>query len=298
MSMPKKSISLTRKQLYQRVWSKPLSVVAKEVSLSGNALAKICSRLLVPYPSRGHWAKVNVGKVSPQPPLPAASELSTQRVTISSERASSRRVRTRLQPAARRDHLIEIAEGILRKEGMHAASMKRLAATAGVSETQVYNYFGSREKLLIELARRELHKMETARQAAIEQGHDHTSRVELSTRTYLRQMSERGWLLQMLLMSPEVRAMRRKEQLEQRKLTLPAHAQALVDLYAIPKAVALCSTAVLSRLTVRTGQLIADHKVSPDFGERLCVSMVLNGSRAIVSSNSSSLGASQRGKTT
>lgn len=98
-------------------------------------------------------------------------------------------------------------------------------------------------------------------------------------------MSERGWLLQMLLMSPEVRAMRRKETSEQRKTNLPAHAQALVDLYGIPKAVAVACTAVLTRVTVRTGQLIADKRLSPEFGERLCVAMVLNGSREIARSN-------------
>jgi AcrR family transcriptional regulator len=283
--MPKKALSLSRKELYRRVWAKPLSAVATEVGLSSNALAKICNRLLVPYPSRGHWAKINVGKFSARSPLPPAPELQTQQVTISSVRASSRRVRTRLQPAERRDHLIEMAEGIIRKEGMHAASMKRLATVAGVSETQVYNYFGSREKLLIELARREFQKIEVARQAAIVQGHDHPSRVELSTRAYLQQMGERGWLLQMLLMSPEVRAMRRKEQSESRKATLPVHTQALVDLYGISHAVALGSTAVLTRLTVRTGQLIADGKLSPEFGERLCVAMVLNGSRDIVRLN-------------
>jgi AcrR family transcriptional regulator len=285
MTARPKSISLTRKELYQKVWSKPLSVVAKEVDLSSNALAKICNRLLVPYPSRGHWAKVNVGKDSVRPPLPAAPELPTQRLTISSVRASSRRARTRLQPAERREQLIEIAESIIRKEGMHAASMKRLAATAGVSETQVYNYFGSRETLFIEIAQREFQRIETARQAAIGLGRDHPTRIELSTRTYLRQMSERGWLLQMLLMSPDVRAMRRKEQSEQRKVTLPAHAQAFVDLYGIPHAVALASTAVLTRLTVRTGQLIADRRISPEFGERLCVAMVKNGSRDVIRSS-------------
>jgi AcrR family transcriptional regulator len=292
--MPSKTFTVTRKELYRKVWSQPLGVVAQEVGLSSNALAKICDRLLVPYPSRGHWAKVSVGKDAVKPPLPAAPEIRMQRVTISPVRAASRRTRTRLQPAARRDHLIEMAESIIRKEGLHAASMKRLAAVAGISETQAYNYFGSREKLFIEIARREFQKIEAARQAAIGQGRDHVSRIELSTRTYLQQMNERGWLLQMLLMSPEVRAMRRKDQREQRKMTLPAHAQALVDLYGIPHAVALGSTSVLTRLTVRTGQLIADRKVSAEFGERLCVSMVLNGSRDVVRSHGKAAHAGQQ----
>ena len=296
MSAAKKTFSLTRKELYQRVWSKPLSAVAKEVDLSSNALAKICNRLLVPYPSRGHWAKVNVGKSSARPPLPAAPELQTQRVTISSVRASSRRVRTRLQPTERREQLIEIAEGIIRKEGLHAATMKRLAAAAGVSETQVYNYFGSREALLIELARQEFRKIEAARRAAIETGHDHPARVELSTRTYLRQMNERGWLLQMLLMSPAVRAMRRKDQIEQRKLALPVHAQSLMDLYGISRQVAVGCTSILTRVTVRTGQLIADRKVSPEFGERLCVAMVNNGSRDVIRLNGTVFNSAQSSK--
>ena len=39
--------------------------------------------------------------------------------------------------------LIDVAKEIILKEGMYAATMKRIAAQAGVSETQAYNYFGS-----------------------------------------------------------------------------------------------------------------------------------------------------------
>jgi hypothetical protein len=140
------TVAFTREQLCQRVWSKPLSVVAKEVRVSGNALARICSRLLVPYPSRGHWAKVSGGKAPVRPTLPAAPEVNMRRITISSERAASRRIRTRMKPSERRGQLID-AKAIILKEGMHAATMKRIAAQAGVSETQAYYYFGSQEKL-------------------------------------------------------------------------------------------------------------------------------------------------------
>jgi len=122
----------------------PLSLVANEVGVSGNALAKICNRSLVPYPARGHWAKVGGGKAPARPGLPAAPEVNMRRVTISSERAASRRTRTRLKPSARREQLIETARQIMLKAGMHAATMKRIAAQAGVSETQAYNYFASR----------------------------------------------------------------------------------------------------------------------------------------------------------
>ncbi len=46
---------------------------------------------------------------------------------------------------------------------------------------------------------------------------------------------------------------------------------------------ALACTVVLSRLCVRTGKLIADKKLSLEAAERMCLSMVLRGSRAVLS---------------
>ena len=163
------TVTFTREQLYQRVWSKPLSLVAEELGVSGNALAKICSRLLVPYPPRGYWAKVSGGKALVRPSLPAAPEVNMRRVTISSERAASRRTRTRLKPSERREQLIDVAKEIILKEGMHAATMKRIAAHAGVSETQAYNYFGSQEKLFVALAIAETAKIRAAQIAEVSQ---------------------------------------------------------------------------------------------------------------------------------
>jgi AcrR family transcriptional regulator len=278
----RREIALTRKELYRRVWSKPLSSVAKEVGVSGNALAKICSRLLVPYPSRGHWAKVNGGKHSARPPLPAAPERQTRQVTISSVRAASRRARTRLQPSARREQLIEIAADIVRSEGLHAASMKRIAATAGISETQAYNYFGSRERLFAELARREFATIRAIHRAAADQGHDHYSSITLSTRSYLREIARRGGLLQVLLSNPAVRFMLREEHRKQKHSRLRAHARGLMELYGIPWPIALACTVVLTRLCLRAGHIIADRRISLEAGERLCLAMVLQGSRNIV----------------
>jgi AcrR family transcriptional regulator len=294
----RRPIALTRKQLYQRVWSKPLSAVAREVGLSPNALAKICNRLLVPYPSRGHWTKSRPRQAAARPTLPGAPETQTQRVTISSIRAGSRRARTRLDPAKRREQLIEVAEKIIRADGLHAASMKRIAATAGISETQAYNYFGSREKLLVDLARREFGKIRAARAIDMERTHDHYSRVILTTKTYLREIGQRGDLLQTLLSSPEVRAMLRDEHRQQHSNDIHAHAQGLVELYGIPRAVALGCTVVLTRLCMNAGKLIADRKISLESGERLCLSMVLNGSRNIVGAANNPVGRAQSGKAT
>ncbi len=39
-----------------------MSNIAVGLGLSANGLAKICDRLLIPYPTRGYWAKVYAGK--------------------------------------------------------------------------------------------------------------------------------------------------------------------------------------------------------------------------------------------
>jgi hypothetical protein len=44
-------------ELYRMVWDRPMIRLAEEFGITENGLAKICDRLDVPYPPRGHWAK-------------------------------------------------------------------------------------------------------------------------------------------------------------------------------------------------------------------------------------------------
>lgn len=57
-----KSTVLTRRELYDLVWSKPMKDLAVDFDLSDRGLAKICERHRVPTPGRGYWAKLTVGK--------------------------------------------------------------------------------------------------------------------------------------------------------------------------------------------------------------------------------------------
>lgn len=279
----KKPIVLSREELYERVWSKPMSTLAREFGVTGNALAKICSRVHVPYPSRGFWAKIAAGKTPERAPLRLDPDEAGQRITISAIRASSRRARTRLSPEARRDQLVAVAAGILTREGAHAASMKRIAREAGISETQAYNYFKSREELLVELAKRELDAVRKGRLAELERGHDHYSRLALSIKGYLMQVEERGALLQTLLSTPEVRLMLRRDHRARRDSDMNRHADRLVEMFGVQRSVALCCTVILTSLSLRTGKLVANKKISAALAERLCVAMTLQGSRDTIS---------------
>lgn len=68
--MSKLRVSLPRKALYDLVWSKPISQVAKEFGISDVGLAKRCRAHEIPLPGLGYWRKKETGKDVHQPRLP------------------------------------------------------------------------------------------------------------------------------------------------------------------------------------------------------------------------------------
>ncbi|MGD8258816.1 MAG: hypothetical protein PVG70_19685 [Desulfobacterales bacterium] len=68
--MNNKSITVNRNELYEQVWSEPVSRLAPKYGISDVGLKKICKKLNVPAPPLGYWTKIQhnirVGKT----PLP------------------------------------------------------------------------------------------------------------------------------------------------------------------------------------------------------------------------------------
>ncbi|MFK5914130.1 MAG: hypothetical protein QM484_07130 [Woeseiaceae bacterium] len=56
------SYKISRQDLYDLVWLKPLRVLAKEFNVSDVALGKTCRRSGIPRPGAGYWAKLKSGK--------------------------------------------------------------------------------------------------------------------------------------------------------------------------------------------------------------------------------------------
>ncbi len=54
--------NLSRKELYDHVWSKPISNLSKEFDLSDLELRKICKEYQIPLPFQGHWSKLKHSK--------------------------------------------------------------------------------------------------------------------------------------------------------------------------------------------------------------------------------------------
>jgi hypothetical protein len=72
--MADETIRLTREELYEKVWVRPLTLLAKEFGLSDVGLAKACKRLKIPLPGRGYWAKKKPEQEISRPPLPSIKE--------------------------------------------------------------------------------------------------------------------------------------------------------------------------------------------------------------------------------
>lgn len=62
-------LTLTRQDLYELAWSKPLVELARDFGLSDVALAKRYRKLAIPIPGRGYWARVAAGQSPRRPAL-------------------------------------------------------------------------------------------------------------------------------------------------------------------------------------------------------------------------------------
>lgn len=77
-----REIRVDRKGLFERVWSEPVMKLAAEWGISGTGLKKVCRRLQIPVPPRGHWAKLKAGHRASRPQLRSLPEGDPQEIVI------------------------------------------------------------------------------------------------------------------------------------------------------------------------------------------------------------------------
>lgn len=76
----------TRQQLYELVWSGPMTTLATSLGISGVGLAKACRRGDIPVPPRGYWARLTAGQRIARTPLPRRAPGMSDRVTVGAGR--------------------------------------------------------------------------------------------------------------------------------------------------------------------------------------------------------------------
>ena len=75
---------LSRKKLYDLVWSEPMRNLSVRFGISDVALKKTCARAGIPTPERGYWAKKEAGKETFQALLPMRPPGMDDEVSIAS----------------------------------------------------------------------------------------------------------------------------------------------------------------------------------------------------------------------
>ena len=83
-----------------------------------------------------------------------------------------------------------------------------------------------------------------------------------------------------------MRALLRSENREKRHSEVQSNTRDLMDLYGVSRSLAMGTTVVLTTLCLRAGKVIADGLIPEASAERLCLTMMLQGSRDLVSRGS------------
>lgn len=71
---------MDRAELFERVWSLPVSKLAEKWGITGTGLKKVCRRVQIPVPPRGYWAKLKAGHRLKRPNLPPLPDGSGQEI--------------------------------------------------------------------------------------------------------------------------------------------------------------------------------------------------------------------------
>jgi hypothetical protein len=72
----------TRQELYDLVWSQPVSKLAASYGVSDVGLAKACRRAGIPVPERGYWAKIAAAQPVEKDSLPLCVSKLQDRIKI------------------------------------------------------------------------------------------------------------------------------------------------------------------------------------------------------------------------
>jgi hypothetical protein len=73
---------LTRRAMYDLVWSRPMTKAAEDLGISDVGLKKICDKHRVPTPPRGYWAKRDAGKSTKQIQFHSTSDPQHEHIVI------------------------------------------------------------------------------------------------------------------------------------------------------------------------------------------------------------------------
>lgn len=109
-------ITISRNELYESVWNRPIVQVAREYGISDVALKKICRKMAIPTPERGYWRRKERGYKVVTARLRPLPDYAVAQVTISPRPNLSP---AEQKPSAAPDGLIPALEALVDRQGLH-----------------------------------------------------------------------------------------------------------------------------------------------------------------------------------
>ena len=76
------SISFTRDEFYEKVWSLPATKLGRELGCSDVMIGKICKKYQIPKPYAGYWAQLEFNKNPKKTPLPKNHDPNRNQITF------------------------------------------------------------------------------------------------------------------------------------------------------------------------------------------------------------------------
>jgi hypothetical protein len=76
------AVELTRAELHQLVWSRPMTEIAVQLGVRDQQVAQACDRHDIARPQPGHWQKLQYGKGVEPKPLSTESYAAEEPVVI------------------------------------------------------------------------------------------------------------------------------------------------------------------------------------------------------------------------
>lgn len=122
--------TLTREELYELVWTTPMSRLAAAFAISDVGLKKLCARHDIPTPPRGYWARQDAGRAPARPSLPPSNARAPiqLRVAPTDEHAAVMQdaLATAIAEAKRPDNRISVADRLQRPSTLVREAKERL----------------------------------------------------------------------------------------------------------------------------------------------------------------------------
>jgi hypothetical protein len=137
---------IERETLYDQVWSEPITKLAKKYQISDVGLLKICKKLHIPVPGRGHWAKKRRPKRPPLPVMHGGPSSVIHRVTerieteIPTQKEDPEEIRALIDYEKDPAHKITVSERLVNPHPLVQATKIALEGQVGDKYGRLFHY--------------------------------------------------------------------------------------------------------------------------------------------------------------